>query len=59
MVIAASERIKKGFLKGSVMAPLLVNIYISDLPTTVSREYADADDLTIKDADGDWQWKEC
>jgi len=37
------------------MAPLLVNIYISDLLTTVSRENAYAEDLTIKHADGDWQ----
>ena len=37
------------------MAPLLFNIYISDLPTTVSRKYAYANDLTIMHADGDWQ----
>jgi len=39
----------------SVLAPLLFNIYISDLPTNVSREYAYADDLAIMDVDGDWQ----
>jgi len=40
---------------GSVLAHLLFNIFISDLPTTVSRKYACADDLRIVDADGDWQ----
>jgi len=41
---------------GSVPAPLLFNIYISDLPTTISRKYAYADDLVIMHADGDyWQ----
>jgi len=32
-----------------------LNIYLSDQPTTVSRKYAFADDLTIMHADGDWQ----
>jgi len=40
---------------GSVLSPLLFNIYISDLPTTISRKYAYADDLAIMRADGDWQ----
>ena len=30
-------------------------MYISNLPTTVSRKYAYADDLAIMHADGDWQ----
>jgi len=34
---------------------LIFNIYISDLPTTISRKYAYADDLEIMHADGDWQ----
>ena len=37
------------------MVPLQFNIYISDLPTTVNRKYAYADDLAIMHADGDWQ----
>ena len=49
------RRLKNGVLEGSVLAPLLFNIYISDLPTTVSRKYAYADDLAITHADGDWQ----
>jgi len=39
----------------SVLVPLFFKIYISDLPNTVSRKYAYADDLAISHADGDWQ----
>ena len=43
------------FLRGASYYTLLFNIYISDLPTAVSRKYAYADDLAIMHADGDWQ----
>jgi len=39
---------------GSTLAPLFFNIYLSDLPATVSRKYAYVDDLAIMHADGDW-----
>ena len=38
-----------------VLAPLLFNIQISDLSTTISRKYAYADDRATMHADGDWQ----
>ena len=47
--------LKTGIPQGSILAPLLSNIYTSNLPTTVSRNYAYADDLAIMHADKDWQ----
>ena len=48
------RRLKNGVPQGSVLAPLLCNIYTSDLPATISRKYAYADDLAIMHGDGDW-----
>jgi len=45
--------VNNGVPHGSVLA-FLFNIYISDLPTTVSKKYAYAGDLAIMHADGDW-----
>jgi len=52
------RRFKNGVLQGSVLAILLFNTYISDMPTIVSGKYAHADDLAIMHADGDWQARE-
>jgi len=49
------RRLKNGIPQGSLLAPLLFNIYISDVPTTVSRKDAYADNLAIMHADGDGQ----
>ena len=49
------RRLKNGVPQESVLAPLLFNMYISNLPTTVSRKYAYADDLAIMHDDGDWR----
>jgi len=49
------RRLKNDVTQGSVLSPLLFNIYISDLPTTVSRKHAYADDLAILHPDGYWQ----
>jgi len=48
------RRIKNGVQQGLVLASLLFNTYISDLPATISRKYAYVDDLAIMHADGDW-----
>ena len=41
------RRMKHGVPQGSVLSPMLFNIYISNLPETTSRKYGYADDLAI------------
>ena len=49
------RRLKNGVPQGSVLAPLLFNIYVYDLPSTVSRRYAYANDLALLYSSDDWK----
>ena len=46
---------KNGVLQGSVLAHPLFNIYVYDLPSTISRRYAYADDLALLYSSDDWK----
>ena len=49
------RRLRNGLPQGSVMAPLLFNIYTYDLPSTISQKYAYADDLALMHTSKDWK----
>ena len=49
------RRLKNGVPQRLVMAPLLFNIYVYDLPSTVSRRYVYADDLALLYPSDDWK----
>lgn len=41
------RRLNDGLPQGSVLAPILFNLYISDLPNTILRKFIYADDITL------------
>ena len=48
-------RLKSGVPQGSILAPLLLNIYIHDLPDTISKNYGYADNLAILTVHREWK----
>ena len=49
------RRLRNGLPQGSVLAPLLFNIYTYDLPSTISQKYAYAADLALMHTLKDWK----
>ena len=49
------RRLKNDVPQGSVLAPLLFNIYTYDLPSMISRKFAYADDLALLHSSGNWK----
>lgn len=41
------KKLNNGLPQGSVLAPLLFNLYIHDIPNTISKKFAYADDIAI------------
>ena len=49
------RRLKNGVPQGSVLAPMLFNIYFHDLPDTLSKKYGYADNLAILLSNKNWE----
>ena len=49
------RRLKNGVSQGSILAFLLFNIYMYDLPSMISRKFAYANDLTLLHSSGNWE----
>ena len=49
------RRLKNGVSQGSVLAPLILNIYTYDLPSMISRKFAYADDLALLHSSENWE----
>ena len=49
------RRLKNDVPQGSVLAPLLFNIYTYDLPSMISRKFAYADDVALLHSYGNWK----
>jgi Reverse transcriptase (RNA-dependent DNA polymerase)/Endonuclease-reverse transcriptase len=41
------RRLNNGLPQGSVLAPILFNLYLSDIPTTMSKQFQYADDIVL------------
>ena len=47
--------LKNDVPQGSVLAPLLFNVYTYDLPSMISRKFAYPDDLALLHSSGNWK----
>ena len=48
------QRLNSGVPQGSVLSPLLFNVYIADLPQTNSKKYGYSDDIALLKVHRDW-----